>query len=421
MRFLVLDGWRGVCAMMVAFFHLAVIGHIIPGSMDSSALIHNSWLFVDFFFVLSGFIITHSLSHGLDNLRAFTAFAIRRFGRLWPTHLVMVGLILTYQFINKPPNTTFIVFDFKTYSLNDFLLSLAYYLTFTHSLPDFYVFGIKKFADINPPSWSISVEYWIYITFGAILLYGRRWKSPIMAVIIVVSGLLLLIIVQAIGTSFEYGLFRCAYGFFVGHFVYRLHGVSIFPLRHWYWMASVVEALTVVMAVAFVILTGPVLPSLLAPAVFGITVYVFAFEAGMVSSLMLTRPFHVLGTLSFTIYMGHTFVALAYADGLRLIYSWFGINYSIDREMYWENVTLISFPSMPTANLSALVYALLVVGFAALLSRWIEVPCRDRVNRFAKDYAAASDPRSVRRSVWVVVDREADACQHRTQPSNPVR
>ena len=49
-RFKALDGWRGVCAMMVVLFHLDAGTHV-------HALTRNGWASVDFFFVLSGFVL----------------------------------------------------------------------------------------------------------------------------------------------------------------------------------------------------------------------------------------------------------------------------------------------------------------------------------------------------------------------------
>ncbi len=51
-RFLVLDSWRGIAACLVALFHLDAYSHLY-----AVPFLRNSWLFVDFFFVLSGFVI----------------------------------------------------------------------------------------------------------------------------------------------------------------------------------------------------------------------------------------------------------------------------------------------------------------------------------------------------------------------------
>ena len=62
MRLVALDSLRGLCALMVALMHINSISHI-----SESTLVRQSWLFVDFFFVLSGFVIAHSY---IDRSRA---------------------------------------------------------------------------------------------------------------------------------------------------------------------------------------------------------------------------------------------------------------------------------------------------------------------------------------------------------------
>ena len=56
-RFQVLDSWRGICALLVALFHFPT-----ASAISQSAFIGSSYLFVDFFFVLSGFVI--ALNYG---------------------------------------------------------------------------------------------------------------------------------------------------------------------------------------------------------------------------------------------------------------------------------------------------------------------------------------------------------------------
>ena len=85
MRFTVLDSWRGISALLVAAFHLPVLSHqfAIP-------LLRNAFLFVDFFFVLSGFVITHAYDSKLATGRQGVSFMVRRFGRVWPLHMAVL-------------------------------------------------------------------------------------------------------------------------------------------------------------------------------------------------------------------------------------------------------------------------------------------------------------------------------------------
>ena len=59
-RFTALDGWRGICALLVALYHFHATSHV-----EQLGLVRNAYLFVDFFFVLSGFVITYAYADRL--------------------------------------------------------------------------------------------------------------------------------------------------------------------------------------------------------------------------------------------------------------------------------------------------------------------------------------------------------------------
>ncbi|RVA95930.1 acyltransferase, partial [Mesorhizobium sp. M7A.F.Ca.CA.004.02.1.1] len=84
-RFLVLDSWRGICALLVALFHFPT-----GSTISQSAFIGSSYLFVDFFFVLSGFVIASSYGDRLNQPEQVARFALVRFGRIYPLHLLML-------------------------------------------------------------------------------------------------------------------------------------------------------------------------------------------------------------------------------------------------------------------------------------------------------------------------------------------
>ena len=54
-RFEALDSLRGVCAVLVVMFHMPVASH-----WRTWDFIQHAYLFVDYFFVLSGFVIAHA-------------------------------------------------------------------------------------------------------------------------------------------------------------------------------------------------------------------------------------------------------------------------------------------------------------------------------------------------------------------------
>jgi peptidoglycan/LPS O-acetylase OafA/YrhL len=85
-RFRALDGLRGVFALAVVTLHCNVYGYFYD-----LPIVRSAYLAVDFFFVLSGFVISHASMHRLGSFRALGTFVIRRFERVWPLHAVMLA------------------------------------------------------------------------------------------------------------------------------------------------------------------------------------------------------------------------------------------------------------------------------------------------------------------------------------------
>src|ERR1700761_3841328 len=91
-RFRSLDGWRGFVAPMIALFHFHINSHIAQ-----AVLIRHSWILVDFFFVLSVFVITHAYAGRLGAWPARLTFVARRLARLWPLHVTMLALFIALE------------------------------------------------------------------------------------------------------------------------------------------------------------------------------------------------------------------------------------------------------------------------------------------------------------------------------------
>lgn len=294
-RFSALDGWRAIAALVIALHRLAIDGYhaMIP-------FVANSYLFVDFFFVLSGFVITHAYWSRVHDTSSFVNFVIRRFGRLWPLHVAMLAAfvaieVLQYQFF-KPGES---VADLMT---RDQLLSIGAHAALIQALG----FTPEYAAHWNVPSWSISVEFWTYLVFGVLCLTVRRYFMAVSLVLIVGSLLLIGAFSPSnMNTAFDYGLARCIAGFFMGHICYRIWTEQADTIRPFIDRIgpTTAEIFVVVLAVAFVSFAGISKISLLAPLVFAPLIIVFAFERGALSRRM-QHPISVqLGALSYSIYM----------------------------------------------------------------------------------------------------------------------
>src|ERR1700722_1022832 len=148
-RFRVLDSCRGLCAVAVMLFHMDAKTHFY-----ALPLVRNSWVAVDFFFVLSGFVIASAYSRRLQTVADAGRFALRRFGRLYPLHLavllVYVGIELGRVTILRAADA----FSGDT-SVSALFENLLLLQGFT---PDHETW--------NYPAWSISVELWTNFAFA---------------------------------------------------------------------------------------------------------------------------------------------------------------------------------------------------------------------------------------------------------------
>jgi len=307
MHFRTLDSWRGVAALLVALFHLNVYSALY--SLD---FVRNGYLFVDFFFVLSGFVVTHSYAHRLGTLEELGAFAIKRLGRLWPLHVVVLLAFVIVESGKALMAARGASFFIPPFTGPNSLDTIAMNLVFAQSI------GIVPHLTWNPPSWSISAEFWTYLIFAAALFIATTWlwrirfaAGILVATLLVGSVAILLLFAQhGIDATYDLGLARCLYGFLVGYLTYRLwQAVSHVKIR-----AGLLEPVALVAVFIFVSLVGRSGCSFFAPLVFAVFVLVFAFESGPISRLISNRGNQWLGRISYSIYMWQAFIIFNFVD-----------------------------------------------------------------------------------------------------------
>ena len=291
MHFRVLDSWRGIAALLVAIFHLNVLSAVY--SLD---FFRNAFLFVDFFFVLSGFVITHSYGDRLGTPEGVGTFAVRRFNRLWPLHAIVLLAFVLVEVAKVLMATRGASFSTSPFTGANSPSAVLLNLVFGQSI------GLVNQLTWNPPSWSIAAEFWTYLIFAATLHVAatrlRRFAfaaEGLLAMLLIASVAILISYSQhAQDATYDLGLFRCLYGFLIGHFVYRLWQVcprDVFD-------TAFIEIAVLIIAIFYVSMAGRTGYSFLAPLVFAVVVLVFAFEAGPVSRMMSNRGNQWLGRTS---------------------------------------------------------------------------------------------------------------------------
>ena len=358
-RFEVLDSLRGVCACMIVLLHFKT-----NGAISRSVLVQNGFLFVDFFFVLSGFVIAASYRDRIANGFPIAGFMALRLGRIYPLHAVMLIAFLAFEIFfalamphaaDRKPFTG--EFGFDRLIAESLLIQ-----TFTG--PDRLPW--------NGPSWSIAVEMWTYLLFALGFRWLRRLIVP--AAIALAMGCCAFLALRSglYLDVFHDGAFaRCLYGFGLGVVAYSLREAITRNDELSYGLATTIELVAIVATVEIVRLSGPTPLSLLVPPIFFFVVLVFAQQGGVVSRLLLMRPFLFAGTLSYSIYMVHAFLEYRVVNLLTLI----------ERALHGR-VALVSHDkgvnhiggSALFGDIMSIAMLALTIGVAAFSYRFVEKP-----------------------------------------------
>lgn len=279
---------------------VAVMHFPSSGPLFDSPLVRHAYLLLDFFFVLSGFVIAHSYGHRLSSPRDLKVFLFLRFGRIYPLHLfVLLALILleATKFL-LPLNSTDLVRNVQPFAPQwrgiDSILANLFLLN-----------GFGFYNTWNIPSWSIAVEFFAYLAFAFAVFSGVASRGLLVAL-----GLgALVVLATCAGPTMDvlYGLgsLRCVAGFSFGVLVQRLLDGREPTARFTPTTSSMLEIAVCLAAAALISYGGSNGASFLVAPLFAILVAVFAGERGIVSRFLCSRPLARLGDISFSIYMIH--------------------------------------------------------------------------------------------------------------------
>ena len=374
-RYEALDGLRGLCALCVCLFHFRANGPIAPADF-----VRGSWLFVDFFFVLSGFVITATYRARLISGGYLRSFAILRIGRVYPLHLFMLAAFVGMEIIGMVLSSQGLMMR-QPFDDHHSLFAIITNVTLTQA------FGLHDVLTWNQPSWSIAVEVWTYLLFAlAARAAGEALERWLLGAVIICITVLALATPWGINVSWDWSLFRCVYGFAVGAIAWKWwqgQGVTPGPMAG--RGATLAEIAMVVLVVAFVAQLSATRFNLASPLVFGAAVLVFAREAGAVSRWLKSAPLRRLGVLSYSIYMVHSFVQSRMDDALRLFGKASGIIMVTAEKPGLSRGAhdLVGATPLQGVVLTG-VMLVLVIGVASLTWRWIEVPGQALSRRLAR-------------------------------------
>lgn len=268
-------GLRGLAASAVTLGHFTEI--FAPRWFPP-----HTHVAVDFFFLLSGFILAHVYGTTFAQAvrpRDMACFLVRRLARIYPLHLAtLLAILLILRFRMTPEEAG----------------QLLPHLTLTHA------WGLSERYVFNAPSWSISVEFGAYLAFPLLAYVLARRGGWLALLALSLAGLALLWPLGAGSLDLHVTGSRHAW----------LRGVVAFPLgmvlAHLARQAPPAGraglAQTVALAgFATVLALGAPEALLLVPM--ALMVWATAQDRGWIARAMASRPMVWLGEVSYGMYL----------------------------------------------------------------------------------------------------------------------
>ncbi|WP_326523178.1 acyltransferase family protein [Sphingomonas sp.] len=335
---------RGIAAWAVVLYHIRLSADWLPNGLVS--MLAKGYLAVDFFFLLSGFVIWMTWADRLRSrgLAELPAFLQKRVARIWPLHaVVLAGGVALALLLAATGRHDAREFPFAELPLHLLLIQN---------------WGFTDALAWNDPAWSISAELGAYLLFPLLALAIDWRRMPAWAVIsaIAAGGVLLASIFAAAGAPTlgheiaRLGLIRCVIEFAMGT------AVAALWLR---WrdrpVLPALSATAVLTLLGTMTITGLIPEALGVPLAFAALLLALALTSGMRGNPLEGRALHYLGEISYATYLGHFLL-------------WFAFKLAFVDDAHAVPPTLTA------------LYLLLVLGSSIALYHLIERPAQRAIN-----------------------------------------
>lgn len=345
-HFDILDGLRGLAAIVVVIFHFM---EIIQPDFTHNFIAHG-FLAVDFFFCLSGFVIAYAYDNRADNMGIWS-FVKRRLIRLHP--LVIIGSILgILTFYLDPYSNLPELYSLKETAL--IFLASMFMIPYPVVAERFY-----NLFNLNAPSWSLFWEYMANFAYILVLFKLKR-KLLIPLLLLATIGLYYVgwnsgnLVGGWSGGTFLDGLARVSFSFLMGLLIYRSNWIIKNNLG--------LIGMSALLLLAFMMPFNPEWNWLVEPLL--VTLYfpvLVALGAGANLSPKLYKLNKFSGDLSYPLYMTH------------YPFIWVFLNYFTVEKPSTEVLMWL----VPTSVIA-------LIGFAYFIAIYVDLPIRKHLNNHLK-------------------------------------
>ena len=376
----ILTPLRGIAALCVVFFHARLI--LFPQWMtplqNYTHFIENSYLWVDLFFILSGFVMMHVYANAFSRDKENPAssppshalswgqFMWLRFSRIYPLFFITLVVSLVWESVKSANGLGFYGGAlFESWGVSGIPAFDGPFNRFDALLPNlFMLHGITE-TDLtwNISSWSLSVEWLSYMVFPFLVPLLLRKKLSYLTPLLFIAGLC---VVNASKGSLDatggvLALLRALSSFVLGAW---LQTVTLSPRRQQFFNHDITLLVVMMLSLGLLHLPTYSYHNVIVVASFALLVFVAAQQTERKSPVFLlldNKITRFLGDISYSLYLWHAVLLLA---GIEIAH-----HLMPEAVALWYSQT-----SWFTAGIGALVFALVTIGLSALSYFYFEKP-----------------------------------------------
>ncbi len=356
-HYALLDGLRGVAALLVVWYHVFEGFQFGSGAAVIKEMNHG-YLAVDFFFILSGFVIGYAYDDRWGKSLSMAGFLKRRIIRLHPM-VVMGAVIGLVMFLLQGAVT----WDGTRATTSAMMIALLCAMFMIPAVPgcSYEVRGNGEMYPLNGPAWSLFFEYIGNILYALFLRRLSTRNLGILAAVLSValawftvtdpSGYGMFGVGWTLdGLNFAGGLLRMFCPFTIGMYLSRIF--KPFKVKGAFWDCSVL--LIMLLHIPYIEGNGTLCLNGIYEAVcilFLFPAIVLVGASGLTTDRFSTRVCNFLGDISFPLYIVHY-------PFMYYFYAWL-----IDRQLFtlgetWPEALITCAASVVTAWLCLRLYDL---------------------------------------------------------------
>ncbi|WP_286219880.1 acyltransferase family protein [Marinobacter apostichopi] len=354
-----LTSLRGIAAILVMCHHFMFvlmpdIGYLVP-----SKLFYKSYLWVDLFFILSGFVLAYvyqtTFSSGFTR-RDYRVFMQTRFARIYPLHFFVLTLFVGFEGIQL------LLAELELESMSNLAVPFTGDESSETIITNLLLLQTLHWtAYWNQPAWSISAEWIIYFT----LPFAMRWLLPFAHTRPLTLAAFALLPLVAIEWHFgDLGLhyagwpmlIRCFCEACLGLLAFRCYQLGLFQ------KITTANLITPVLILNLVFLTLPG-PGVISVVGFTWLVLCAAHLSDRQNHFLNHRALTYLGTISYSIYLIH----------------WLVMDVVRDCVAFFTGATVSETFQLPEQLAIMSILIVIVIGISHFTYHRVEAPMRHRL------------------------------------------